>query len=61
MEILSPTLVTLSVRLAIAGINQQDWPLFLLEVKQAYIHEGRDLEVYPEVPDDCGEKNDTIA
>lgn len=50
MKMLSPTLVTLSIRLGIAGINQHDWPLLLLEVKQAYIRKDHNQDGYLKSP-----------
>ena len=52
----APTTTVPSVKVAFAIAVQNDWPLYHLDVKQAFVQAKVDTEVYMKLPYGCGER-----
>ena len=61
IETYSPTPEALCVKTVVAVAVEHDWELRQLDVKQAFIQEDFDYDVYIKLPDGCGDKSGEIA
>ena len=60
-ETFAATPAMTSIKLVMAVAVQEGWPLYHLDVKQAFIRAKMDTDVYMKLPPGCGQKTDTVV
>ena len=56
----APTPTVSSIKVALAIVEQNDWLLYHFDVKQAFVQEKLDTDVYTKLPYDCGERTGKV-
>ena len=57
----APILTVLSIKVALAIVVHNDWPLYRFDANQAFVQARLDTDVYMKLPYGCGERTGKIV